>query len=166
MTEPVREDPVVVRQSLRWKRAGAVVLFVLVISFPLYKAVESGRRADALSSQDRALLASGQQLWGLNCSSCHGVNGEGVSAPALNSQEFLTSTTDEQMAGIIRGGIPGTEMPAWWNEYGGPLTDQQIESIVAYVRSWEPTAPSCPDWRTPSCAAAAASPSGSSGGGG
>ena len=29
-------------------------------------------------------------------------------------------------AGIIRGGIPGTAMPAWWNEYGGPLTDQQI----------------------------------------
>jgi hypothetical protein len=42
-------------------------------------------------------------------------------------------------------------MPAWWNEYGGPLTDQQIAEVVAYIRSWEKTAPSCPDWRTPSC---------------
>ncbi len=42
-------------------------------------------------------------------------------------------------------------MPAWWNEYGGPLTDQQVAEVVAYVRSWEQTAPSCPDWRTPSC---------------
>jgi mono/diheme cytochrome c family protein len=166
MSEPVREDPVIVRQSLRWQRAGAVVLFILVIAFPLYKAVESGRRADALTAQDRALMTSGQQLWGLNCASCHGVNGEGVTAPALNSQGFLTSTTDEQMAGIIRGGVPGTAMPAWWNEYGGPLTDQQIESVVAYVRSWEPTAPTCPDWRTPSCAAAASSASSAPGSGG
>jgi len=154
----MREDADVVRRSLRWKRAGTFVLFLLVISFPLYKAVESGRRADALSAQDRALMTSGLQLWGLNCASCHGVSGEGVTAPALNSQEFLTSTTDEQMAGIIRGGIPGTAMPAWWNEYGGPLTDQQIESVVAYVRSWQPTAPTCPDWRTPVCAVASASP--------
>ena len=151
MTEPVREDPVVVRQSLRWRRAGAIVLFILVLAFPLYKAVESGRRSDALSAQDRALLTSGHQLWGLNCASCHGIDGLGVDSPALNTQEFLTSTTDEQMAGIIRGGVPGTEMPAWWNEYGGPLTDQQIASIVAFVRSWQPTAPSCPDWRTPAC---------------
>ena len=161
MSEPVREDPVVVRQSLRWQRAGAVVLFVLVIAFPLYKAVESGRRADALSAQQLALMTSGQKLWGLNCASCHGVNGEGVDAPALNTKEFLTGITDEQMHGITRGGIPGTEMPAWWNEYGGPLTDQQIESIVAYVRAWEPTAPSCPDWRTPACGGSTEMPSGS-----
>lgn len=166
MSETVREDPAVVRRSLRWKRAGTFVLFLLVIAFPLYKAVESGRRADALSAQDRALMTSGQQLWGLNCASCHGVQGLGVSAPALNSQGFLTSITDEQMHGIIRGGIPGTPMPAWWNEYGGPLTDQQIRSVVTYVLSWQPTAPTCPDWRTSSCEAASASPSGSTGGGG
>jgi len=40
-------------------------------------------------------------------------------------------------------------MPTWWNELGGPLTDEQIAAIVAYVRSWEKTAPSRPDWRTP-----------------
>ena len=158
MSEPVREDPVVVRQSLRWRRAGTFVLFILVISFPLYKAVESGRRADALSAQDRALLTSGLQLWGLNCASCHGTGGLGVDAPALNSKEFLGSITDEQMGGIIRGGIPGTEMPAWWNEYGGPFTDQQVQSIVAYIRSWQATAPSCPDWRTPTCSVPGATP--------
>ncbi len=166
MSEPVREDPALVRQSRRWQRAGVFVLFLLVIAFPLYKAVESGRRADALTAQDLALMTSGQQLWGLNCASCHGVQGLGVSAPALNSQEFLASTTDEQMHGIIRGGIPGTEMPAWWTEYGGPLTDQQIRSVVAYVRSWQPTAPNCPDWRTPVCATATASASASASAGG
>lgn len=158
MSVDVREDPVVLRQTLRWKRVGALMLFLLVIAFPLYKAVESARRADALRSQDAALVRSGRQLWGLNCASCHGVTGQGVDAPALDSQEFFQGTTDQQIAGIIRGGVPGTEMPAWWNEYGGPLTDQQIEEVVAYIRSWEKNAPTCPDWRTPSCPVAGSGP--------
>jgi len=41
-------------------------------------------------------------------------------------------------------------MPAWLADYGGPLTDQEIAALVTYIRSWEPTAPSRPDWRTPS----------------
>ena len=74
---------------------------------------------------------------------------QGVIAPALNSQQFLGAVTDEQIQGIIAGGVPGTAMPAWLNEYGGPLTDQEIAEVVAYLRSWEATAPSRPDWRTP-----------------
>ncbi len=35
-------------------------------------------------------------------------------------------------------------MPAWLNEYGGPLTDQEIQETVAYLRSLEPNAPSGP----------------------
>jgi len=151
MTEGLRDDPVVVRQSLRWRWVGTFMILLLVVAFPVYKAVESSRRADAVRSQEVALISSGEQLWAINCAACHGVNGQGVSAPALNSQEFFEGTSDEQIAGIVRGGVPGTPMPAWWNEYGGPLTDQQIAEVVAYIRSWEPTAPSCPDWRTPSC---------------
>jgi mono/diheme cytochrome c family protein len=78
---------------------------------------------------------------------CHGVTGQGVDAPALNSQQFLGSVSDEQIRSIIRGGVPGTAMPAWLSDYGGPLTDQEIAALVTYIRSWEPTAPNRPDWR-------------------
>jgi hypothetical protein len=37
-------------------------------------------------------------------------------------------------------------MPAWWNEFGGPLTDQQIAAAVAFLRSLEKDAPSVPNW--------------------
>jgi mono/diheme cytochrome c family protein len=149
VSEIIREDPELRRSLGAWQTAGVVVLLLLVIAFPLYKAVESTRRADALASERAALIASGRQLWSLNCTSCHGMNGEGVDAPALNSQQFLSGVTDEQMHGIIAGGVPGTEMPAWWNEYGGPLTDEQIAAVVAYVRSWQKKAPDRPDWRSP-----------------
>lgn len=149
MTETVR-DPVDVRRATRrWQVAGVWVFLVLVLSFPLYRLTEGSRLSAAESSQNAAQIATGQQLWSENCATCHGQSGEGVTAPALNSQEFLASVTDQQIAGIVRGGVPGSEMPAWLADYGGALTEQQIEAVVSYVRSWQATAPSRPDWRTP-----------------
>jgi mono/diheme cytochrome c family protein len=150
VTETIRDDPELVRSTRRWQLVGGWLLLILVLSFPLYKLTESSRRADAATLQLQAQITTGAQLWALNCAECHGKMGEGISAPALNSQQFLTSVSDEQIRNIIRGGVPGTAMPAWLTDYGGPLTDQEIAALVAYIRSWEATAPSRPDWRTPS----------------
>jgi len=125
------------------------MFFLLVLAFPLYLGVDSTRRDAALEARQTALITAGGQLWAINCASCHGLNGEGVDAPALNSQQFLGSVSDLQIQQITSVGIPGTEMPAWWNEIGGPLTDEQIVALVAYLRSLEKTAPSRPDWRSP-----------------
>jgi mono/diheme cytochrome c family protein len=150
MGEKLRDDPALERSTRRWQTWGVVVFLLLVLAFPLFRLTENARLDDALASENTAQLVAGRQLWSLNCANCHGEQGEGVKAPALNSTEFLDSVSDEQMHGIIAGGIPGTEMPAWLDEFGGPLTHQQIAALVAYIRSWQPTAPSVPDWRTPS----------------
>ncbi len=150
MGEKVRDDPAVERSTRRWQTAGVGVFFLLVLAFPVYRLTENGRLEVARVSASSAQIVAGGQLWSLNCATCHGAQGEGGQGPALNSQEFLESTSDAQMHGIIAGGIPGTAMPAWLDEYGGPLTEQQIAAVVAYIRSWQPTAPSVPDWRTPS----------------
>src|ERR1051326_8688849 len=114
MTETVR-DPVDVRRSTRrWQIAGVWVFLILVLSFPAYRLTEGSRRTDAELSQNAAQIATGQELWnenwGQNCATCHGKMGAGVTAPALNSQEFLASVTDQQIAGIIEGGVPGSAM--------------------------------------------------------
>jgi mono/diheme cytochrome c family protein len=147
---PDLSDDASMRRSLvRWQAAGIFVFVVLVASFPVYKAVEGPRRHRASVARQNALVTTGRQLWGLNCASCHGARGQGVSAPALNSKQFLSGISDDQMHRIVASGITGTPMPAWWNEFGGPLTDDQIAAVVAYVRSWQKTAPSRPDWRNP-----------------
>ncbi|HKN80181.1 MAG TPA: cytochrome c [Actinomycetota bacterium] len=150
MTEKLRDPPALERSTRRWQTVGVAVLLLLVLAFPLYRLTEDQRLDDALASENDAQIVAGRQLYALNCTSCHGERGQGVDAPALNSQEFLQSVSDAQMHGIIAGGIPGSAMPAWLDEYGGPLTDQQIAAVVAYVRSWQDTAPSVPDWRNPS----------------
>jgi mono/diheme cytochrome c family protein len=84
------------------------------------------------------LIADGQKLFSIACKSCHGVDGYGTAmAPALNNQIFLSETPDAAIYQIIAGGVPDTLMPAW----GSRLTDYDLQSLVAFLRSMEPSAP-------------------------
>ena len=144
------DEPGLRRSLLRWETGGSLLFLLLVLAFPLYRAVEGIRRAEALAEREAALIASGRQLWAANCATCHGPTGEGLPGiPALRSREFLREATDAQIHHIVAAGIPGTAMSPWWNEVGGPLTDEQIRALVAHIRSWEGAAPSRPDWRSP-----------------
>ena len=145
---PAGDDAALRRSLTWWMWFGVLVLAILVAGFPVYRIVDQHRRSAALASQQAALVSSGAHLWQLNCAACHGEHGQGVSAPALDSKEFLGSITDEQIQRIVSGGITGTAMPAWSDEFSGPFTDQQIAAVVAYLRSWEKNAPSVPDWRS------------------
>ncbi len=156
---PLDEDPDLKRSLDRWLVAGAVALVVLIAAFPAYLAVESTRRDDALQRRKAALLQTGSELWQANCAACHGVSGQGPGAPALNSREFLAATSDRRMHHIVAAGIPGSAMAAWSFDFGGILTDDEILAIVTYVRNWERTASSNPNWRNPAQTATFTSPS-------
>jgi mono/diheme cytochrome c family protein len=76
---------------------------------------------------------------GANCAQCHGPEGEGGfaatdpswPAPPLNNV-FKRFTRDEILR-IVRMGRPGTPMPSWGIEFGGPLNEQKIEDVVNFV---------------------------------
>jgi len=83
-------------------------------------------------------IAQGERLFSITCTSCHGTSGYGSPlAPALNNSLFLSTTSDTQIHQIISMGVPGTLMPAW----GARLNEADINSIIAYLRSLEATAP-------------------------
>ena len=84
-----------------------------------------------LANQGEALR--GQGPYQAACASCHGVNGEGVSALSLNNPWFLATISDEALAYAIEYGRPGTAMSA----YGDLLTPGTIADVVAYIRSWQ-----------------------------
>ena len=131
----------------QWMAVGAALLIAMALVFPFYRWYEPGARDDARVEQEANLAAEGENVWSFNCASCHGLNGEGGTGPALNSEQFLQSATDEQIQLLVSVGIPGTQMSAFSLDHGGPLTSEQIKSVVTFIRSWEPDAPDRPDWR-------------------
>jgi len=96
------------------------------------------------------------------CADCHGAKGGGGqatyvvsdpahpetpphqvvwSAPPLNSvmlrfkQDDSANPPVDEVRQIIVFGRPGTPMPAWGLNGGGPMDDQQINDLLAYIRS-------------------------------
>jgi mono/diheme cytochrome c family protein len=80
----------------------------------------------------------GQDIFASTCYACHGTNGQGTDrAPALNSKDLLTKFDDNWLRQTISDGRPAKGMPTW----GKVLSPEQIDNVVAYIRSWEATAP-------------------------
>lgn len=93
---------------------------------------------------------NGQKLFVQKCSSCHGKDGKSegmgtgvtvsrerefqVVPPALNNPGFLASANDDWIRQTIKAGRPGTIMPS---QSALQITDQQLNDIVSYVRSFE-----------------------------
>ncbi len=70
---------------------------------------------------------NGKQLFDGLCQDCHGVNGVGDEAPALNHP---LARDDAALHRIIRDGIPGTGMPR-----ARRMTEEEVDVLVSYVRS-------------------------------
>jgi len=136
------------QSTTRWMVAGITLTALFALMFPIYRVYEPAGRNQARVDLEASLAAQGGDLFQTVCASCHGANGQGVDAPALNSQQFLEAADDRQIASLIAHGIPGSEMAAYSLDFGGILTSQQIDAVTTYLRSLEPDAPDRPDWRS------------------
>ncbi|HEX2196109.1 MAG TPA: c-type cytochrome [Actinomycetota bacterium] len=99
---------------------------------------------------------------GMNCAQCHGPEaGGGLAqrtdpetgeeltwrAPPLNT---VFHRWDEEIVEFtIERGRPGTPMPAWGVEFGGPMTEQMVQDVMAWLKSIQlpppELAPACND---------------------
>jgi mono/diheme cytochrome c family protein len=73
-------------------------------------------------------------LYHQNCSGCHGQDGGGNGALALNNPIFLAIANDEALRQATAYGVPGTPMPAFLKSAGGTLTDEQVDILVREMR--------------------------------
>jgi cytochrome c oxidase cbb3-type subunit 3 len=83
-------------------------------------------------------LTEGAETYHTYCALCHGENGEGYAADdanALFNQDFLASVSDAFIRTAIVRGHPNTAMSAYARVHGGPLDDEEIDSLVAFIRS-------------------------------
>src|SRR5438094_7177605 len=75
------------------------------------------------------------QLYAENCSGCHGADCRLGAARPLNDPLYLALVNDDTLRQVIAQGVPNTAMPAFVQQQGGILTDEQIKVIVQGIRS-------------------------------
>jgi len=93
--------------------------------------------------------AHGRELYASYCAGCHGADGEGgkgtgvtfsrrrdlpIIAPALNNPGFLSAVSDEMIRHTLQYGREGTPMRSFLVQ---GLSEQDIDDLVSYVRSFE-----------------------------
>jgi len=92
---------------------------------------------------DAAHKKSGQDLLNTECLLCHGQNGTkpggmgtAMFPPAVDlSRDRTQSKTDGQLFWLIWHGVNYTGMPAWGTEKGGNHNQEEIWSMVAFIRT-------------------------------
>ena len=109
--------------------------FLLLLLFPLLSLLGGCRKP----APPKPVLSHGAELYGRICAVCHGANGEGYKAdqaPRLAQPDFQASVTDAYLREAIEHGRAGTTMSSWSKERGGPLSPQDIDELIRFLRTW------------------------------
>ena len=97
------------------------------------------RKIGPPSDEDELLrpenVVSFDRLYKANCSACHGENGSGGPALDLANPTYQALVDDASLRRWITSGMPGTQMPAFGESAGGFLTPQQVDTLVADMRT-------------------------------
>lgn len=130
------------------------MLALIALTLPLYWMAEPGRQEGAVKDYDEIFIERGLDIYvnQAQCQGCHGpkgtggvkqfvINDESVeyidtvnwAAPALDN--VLYRFSQSEVKDILVYGRPGSPMPAWGTEGGGPLTGQQLDNVIDYLWS-------------------------------
>lgn len=145
-------------EELEGKRLNAALwacvalLVITVVTLPAYWLAEPGRQEGAHEDSLHIFQHRGETLYveGAQCVNCHGTaasggvasfvitdeNGQYLdtvswTAPALDTIFYRFSV--QEVKDILTYGRPGTPMPAWGVDGGGPNTTQQLDTVLEYL---------------------------------
>jgi len=165
------------RKLERTQLLGLAFLAVITVVLPLYWILEPGRQAGAEKDFEHKFEYWGGRLFaptaegGFNCAGCHGgMNGGGGvasfavtdpktgevkavnwKAPAINNVYLRYS--EEEVRFILNYGRPFSPMSAWGLVGGGPMNEQQIQTVLDYLKSIQIPRENCasPDDKATMC---------------
>ncbi len=156
--KPYYDDEVLEGPKLdRTLTLALLFLAVLAVGIPYYWVMEPARQENAADGFNDRFVHRGEQLFAatgdnpraLNCAGCHGNLDGGIvedfiltdaegnvsvvdwRAPSLGS--VLLRFSREEVTFILTYGRPGSPMPAWGVDGGGPLNEQQVQNLVDYL---------------------------------
>ena len=146
---------------------GVLLMALIVVMLPLYWVFEPHRQAGATSGMEGRFVSWGSKLYattaegGFNCAGCHGASGGGGAAPysvvdpntgetkavswnapAVNTIFYRYDESEVKF--ILVYGRPFSPMSPWGLAGGGPMNDQQIDTVIAKLWSLQIPREGCP----------------------
>ncbi len=131
-----------------------VLLTLLALILPFYWIAEPGRQEGAVAAYNRSFESRGNDTYteGAQCVNCHAGGGVGGNAPYVLQDadgQFIANATwqapalnnvllrysEDEVRYILNFGRPGSPMAAWGTPGGGPLTTQQVDNVIIYMRT-------------------------------
>ena len=134
----------------------AFMLTMIILGYAALR--EPDRLEHFTNAREGRMVETGAKLYFDNCATCHGVEGkaeecydsagnsiacQGLAlnnyflvcgdAPARLEQTRFEGTKTQFIQRTIAAGRSGTVMPAWSERYGGPMRDDQVMNVAAFV---------------------------------
>ncbi len=108
---------------------GALLIHVAGDGEPAGEASTEPAAPAVTAAEFEALMTQGRELYIMNCSACHGSNGQGGVGPAHAGNQNLADT--QHVLTIIHEGS------GFMPQFAGTLKDAQIAAVATYIRnSW------------------------------
>jgi len=124
------------------------------VTMPIWGNILTAEQLDALTKYTFDIskgggVATGERIFAENCSACHGQFGQGGPNPTrsgdliapISSAEYLKTRDDATIRNIISQGQPDFGMSPFGDINGGPLSTDEIDALVTFIRSWEANPP-------------------------
>ena len=121
---------------MRWTRPALTVAMLCLVGAGLF-AAQAPPAKNPLEGDPEAIRA-GMGLFRARCADCHGMDARGVRGPDI-SLVWASGRTDEGLFKTVKGGVPGTEMPA-----NPRMFDHETWQVLAYLRTLAAPAPTDP----------------------
>ena len=140
--------------------AGTIFVLLSSVIIIVMAIKEPQRLINYEIQQSAARIEFGAGVFEANCTRCHGSNAQGIPglAPSLRDAAFFTQRLDEvgwagdlndyivsvvttgrqvstRPSEYVGGGSPA--MPTWSDKFDGPLRDDQIRAVAAYIMNFE-----------------------------
>jgi mono/diheme cytochrome c family protein len=141
----------------------AFMLTMMIMGFAALR--EPARLQEYTHAYNGRSIETGAKIFANNCSTCHGEEGKaelcydsageqiGCQGLPLNYAPLLcgdsadrtarmnamnwAGTKDAFIQSVVAAGRAGTAMPVWSAQFGGPMRDDEVANVVAFVMNWE-----------------------------
>ncbi len=142
---------------MTWRVIASTVLTAIgVVIMTFYVVNEPQRMVEFTEGFEGRSIENGAAIYANNCATCHNERGEGIPGrgPAIARSDLFDgtyidsvgwgSTTYDFIYDTVAAGRPmasalyvdqnyAERMPTWSQEFGGPMREDQVRDVVAYV---------------------------------